>query len=261
VNAEPEEALSEPIDTDVVIETPEHVRFRHTLAGPTRRVLAYVVDTAIRIAAFGTLAVLAYIASPSKFSLLAGLADAVLWLSAFALEWGYFVVFETLMGGQTPGKRALQLRVVSSSGRPLGFVDSVLRNVLRAADFLPFGYALGFTIMAGDSKFRRLGDRVAGTLVVVEEKRKVDEPIPRLALPSPEELAAVPANLALSPAEIAAIELYFRRRPRLREARAEELAEIAVRAIAKRSGVRYRSPGRLLELLYYRAIGGAGGRP
>jgi uncharacterized RDD family membrane protein YckC len=251
---------SEPIDTDVVIETPEHVRFRHALAGPTRRVLAYAVDTVIRLAAFGVLAVLVYVGGAGSFPVLAGLADAALWLAAFALEWGYFVVFETLMNGQTPGKRALHLRVVSSSGRPLGFIDSVLRNVLRAADFLPLGYALGFATMAADPRFRRLGDRVSGTLVVVEEKRKVDEPIPRLRLPSPAELAAVPVTVMLLPTEIAAIELYLRRRPRLNEARAEELAELAVRPISKRSGVRYKAPGRLLEILYYRAIGGSGGR-
>jgi hypothetical protein len=64
----------------------------------------------------------------------------------------------------------------------------------------------------------------------------------------------------LLPTEIAAIELYLRRRPRLNEARAEELAELAVRPISKRSGVRYKAPGRLLEILYYRAIGGSGGR-
>jgi uncharacterized RDD family membrane protein YckC len=250
---------SEPIDTDVVIETPEHVRFRHALAGPTRRVLAYAVDTVIRLAAFGVLALLVYMGG-AGFPVLGGLADAALWLAAFALEWGYFVVFETLMNGQTPGKRALHLRVVSSSGRPLGFIDSVLRNVLRAADFLPLGYALGFAAMAADSRFRRLGDRVSGTLVVVEEKRKVDEPIPRLQLPSAAELAAVPVTVVLLPTEIAAIELYLRRRPHLNEARAEELAELAVRAISKRSGVRYKAPGRLLEILYYRAIGGPGGR-
>jgi uncharacterized RDD family membrane protein YckC len=258
VKAEFDGGAFEPIDTDVVLETPEHVRFRHALAGPSRRILAYVVDTLLRAVVLGLLAILFYaMGTGSPFH--GGVATAAMWLVGFALEWGYFVIFETLRNGQTPGKRALHLRVVSSSGRPLGFADSVLRNVLRAADFLPFGYALGFAAMVGDPRFRRLGDRVAGTLVVVEEKRTVDDTISRLDLPSPEELATVPAVVTLLPAEIAAIELYLRRRPRLREARADELAELAIEAISKRLGirVRYRAPGRLLEILYYRAIGGS----
>lgn len=250
----------EPLDTDVVLETPEHVRFRHALAGPTRRLLAYGIDAVVRVVAFAILGGLVYAGSAGRLQPRQGFLHGAMWIAAFAMEWGYFVIFETLMHGQTPGKRALRLRVVSSSGRPLGFVDSVLRNVLRAADFLPFGYALGFATMAGDPRFRRLGDLVAGTLVVVEDDRTVDAPIPRLRSPSAEELALVPADVTLLPMETTAIELYLRRRSRLSDIRADELAELAVRAISKRTGIRHHSPGRLLEILYYRTLGTPNGR-
>ncbi len=81
----------------------------------------------------------------------------------FILEWGYYVFFETTASGRSPGKRALSLRVVKEGGYPIGFIDSVLRNLLRGADFLPVGYVVGLFAMAGDARFRRLGDRVAGT--------------------------------------------------------------------------------------------------
>jgi uncharacterized RDD family membrane protein YckC len=263
VSEEPEaEAASrEPVDTTVVIETPEHVQFRHALAGPARRVIAYAVDTVTRllvVAAFGLLAMAAHLSTPSADQVERAMGG-VMWLLLFLAEWGYFVLFETLLDGQSPGKRLLGLRVVSATGRPLGFVDSVLRNVLRGADFLPMGYALGFAVMASDGKFRRLGDLLAGTLVVVEERRHVDDVLPKLAVPTEKELAALPAHVALLPPEREAIEHYLRRRPRLSESRAEELAELAARAIAGRSGVRYRSASRFLEILYFRALGGQRG--
>jgi hypothetical protein len=85
-----------------------------------------------------------------------GKASVGLWLLVlFVLEWGWNVLFETFWRGQTPGKRMLRLRVVRD-GYPVGFIDSVLRNLLRAADFLPVGYVLGLLAMAGDARFRRL---------------------------------------------------------------------------------------------------------
>ena len=66
----------------------------------------------------------------------------------FVLEWGYYVFFETTGDGRSPGKRALSLRVVKEGGYPIGFIDSVLRNLLRGADFLPVGYVVGLFTMA-----------------------------------------------------------------------------------------------------------------
>src|SRR4029079_7777418 len=92
---------------------------------------------------------------------------------------------------RSPGKRALSLRVVKEGGYPIGFIDSVLRNLLRGADFLPIGYLIGLFAMAADARFRRLGDRVAGTMVVVEERSRVAAPLTLAPPPTPAELDGI----------------------------------------------------------------------
>jgi hypothetical protein len=114
-------------------------------------------------------------------------------------------------------------------------------------------------VLASDSRFRRLGDFVAGTLVVAEHERTVESPISQLSPSTPKELARMPSHAVPSPQEVDAIELFLRRRPLLSEARADELAELAAESMARRFGVRYESASRFLELLYYRALGGPPG--
>jgi uncharacterized RDD family membrane protein YckC len=247
---------SEPLDTVVAIETPEHVRFRYVLAGPARRAAAYGLDGFLRIIVLLVLVFIASLGGVDVDSSASELAGGALWLVAFVLEWGYFVLFETLWEGQSPGKRWMRLRVVSASGRPLGFVDSVLRNVLRAADFLPGLYVLGGAVMSVDARFRRLGDFVGGTLVVAEDPREVEAPLARIAPPTANELAQLPPAAALSPSELRVVELYLRRRPYLSDERSEELSQLAVNAVAGRHGIRLESSRRWLELLYLRATGG-----
>jgi uncharacterized RDD family membrane protein YckC len=248
---------AEPLDTVVGIETPEHVRFRYVLVGPARRVAAYCLDGLVRGVVFLVFGLAASIGGVDIEGSLGGLTGGVLWLVLFALEWGYFVLFETLWDGQSPGKRWMRLRVVSASGRPLGFVDSVLRNVLRAADFLPAWYVLGGAVMAADARFRRLGDFVAGTLVVAEDPREVEGPLARIEPPTAKELARLPAAIALLPSEVRVVELYLRRRPHLSSERSEELSELAVDAVGSRVGIRIPASSRSLELLYLRATGGS----
>jgi uncharacterized RDD family membrane protein YckC len=247
----------EPLDTAVTIETPEHVRFRYMLAGPSRRLAAYALDTLVRGLVFAFFAIAGGLGRVGAGATLGGFTTGALFLIAFVIEWAYFVLFETLWNGQSPGKRWLGLRVVNASGRPLAFVDSVLRNVLRAADFLPAFYALGGAISAFDPRFRRLGDFVGGTLVIAEDRRAVDALLPRLPEPSPQELASLPASVVLLPSEVQAVELYLRRRPWLSNERSEELAELAIETIGKRLRLPRRSPSRLLEILYLRAHGGS----
>ena len=94
------------------------------------------------------------------------------WLGAlggilvFALFWGYYMVFEVTTNGQSPGKRALGLRVIKDGGYPIGFADSAIRNLVRVVDFLPFFYGAGLLAMLLNSNWKRLGDLAAGTLVV-----------------------------------------------------------------------------------------------
>jgi uncharacterized RDD family membrane protein YckC len=244
----------DPLDTAVVVETPEHIRFRYRLAGPVRRGAAYLIDLFLRLLVLFVFAIPAMLATASTPSDLSGFALGFVLVLAFILEWVYFVGFETLNHGQSPGKRLLGLRVVSNTGRPLGFVDSVLRNLLRAADYLPVFYALGFIVVAGDSRFRRLGDFVGGTLVVAEDRAGVDPPLTAFTAPTAAELAAIPAALELRPRDVEAIELFLRRRASYSAARAEELAAIAAAALLGDRAARFGSASRLLEVLYSRAV-------
>jgi len=241
------------LDTVAEIETPEHVRFRFNLAGPLRRGAAYAVDTFVRfgiITAFGLMAAIGGLVSGFESS---GYSGGVMLTLAFLLEWGYFVLLETLMGGQSIGKRAFGLRVVTRDGRPLGFTTSVLRNLLRAADFLPLAYALGFFVVSADRNFRRLGDLAAGTLVIAEPRRRAYSPV-KVQPPTPQELGSVPANVNLSRAELDAIELFLRRHGTLPPTREDELAEIIAPSLAERFNVRYRDASRFLALIYWKAI-------
>ncbi len=237
------------LDNTVDVATPEQVRFRFAVAGPTRRAIAYLIDLLIRGAIAGVLFALGVLLGIDRHG-----TTGVLLLAMFALEWGYYVACETLFGGSTLGKLALGLRVIKEGGYPITFVDSVLRNLLRAADFLPVGYALGLIVMTVDGHFRRLGDLVAGTLVVIEERGSIAAPL-TFAF-SAEELDELPPRPPLSPDELEAIELFLRRKQSLSLAREAELAQQLAPLLAARMGVPLGSDGsRFLALVYRRARG------
>lgn len=242
-----------PLDGVASVETPEHVEFRYQVAGPLRRALAWAIDLGVRIVLFGALAILASLGSAGGIELFEGFKMGLLLLALFFFEWGYFVLSEMLMDGRTLGKRALGLRVVTRAGLPIGFGDSVLRNLLRAADFLPFAYALGVICMALDGQFRRLGDLVSGTLVVFEARERMRDDVRIVPPPTPQELATLPERVMLSSDEIEALELFLRRAPELTTLRAHELAELVAPVLAARHGARYTDPTRFLALLYAKA--------
>jgi uncharacterized RDD family membrane protein YckC len=245
----------EPLDTTTEIETPEHVYFRYAIAGPARRGLAYLLDLLVRGVIALAAVFLGSIASFADVDKLKQASTGVQLLLLFALEWGYYVFFEVTANGRTPGKRALGLRVVTEGGSPLRFTDSFLRNLLRAADFLPMGYAVGLVVMGADARFRRLGDLAGGTLVVVEERRAVVAPFRIEPAATPAELRSIPQRLPLSADEREAITLFLRRSERLSPARAAELAEMVAPIFARRIDVRYRDPVRFLGLLHHRLHG------
>jgi uncharacterized RDD family membrane protein YckC len=91
-------------------------------------------------------------------------------LLVFAILWGYYIAFELLWNGQSPGKRVIGLRVVREGGRPITFVGSAIRNLVRIVDFLPALYGIGVLVMFVDRRSRRLGDLAGGTLVVKERR-------------------------------------------------------------------------------------------
>jgi uncharacterized RDD family membrane protein YckC len=245
------------LDTSIDVETPERVRFSFRLAGPSQRAAAYLIDLLVRLAVLMAVSVGAAVLGLFSGGALGGAGMGLVMLAFFVIEWGYYVVCERVMNGRSIGKRVLHLRVVRSDGLPIGFTESVLRNLLRAADFLPFGYALGVLVTAIDPCFRRLGDLAASTMVVVERRQPVLPAVEIRPAVQPRELEAIPQKPPLNQDEVEAIELFLRRVPDLNLSRGQELAELVAPVFANRMQLGYRNATRLLALLYHRARGGA----
>ncbi len=248
----------DPIDTDVAIETPEHIVFRHRIAGPARRMVAYLLDLMLCYGAVGALVamlvglVLGAAGSSDALEATLKVGAGVILLVMFAVQWVYFVVLEALRG-TTPGKMAMGLRVVTTSGRPIGFTAAALRNVLRAADALPAFYAVGVASMILSPRFQRLGDLVAGTIVIIPDHARVAAPLLLWPPARPDELDRLPARVTLDAEERTAIELFLRRSKALGPAREQELARMVVYQLEERFGFRVDDPARTLALLYDRA--------
>src|SRR5690606_20270846 len=141
------------LDTTLSIETPERVVFSHQLAGPAVRSAAYLLDLLLR-GLFVMIVVMSLSIGALATGELYGFEAGLVLVLFFTLEWGYFVLFDLLLSGSSPGKRAFGLRVIHESGRPLTPSESILRNLLRAADILPLFYAIGISAMCFDTKFR-----------------------------------------------------------------------------------------------------------
>lgn len=149
------------------LETPEAITVAYPVAGIGTRMVASLFDLLIwalldLVVIAGSLAL--YLAGTTSVAI-------ILYLTlSFLLFWGYFIVFEWLWSGQTPGKRRMHIRVIKYSGYPIGLLDSLIRNVVRIVDFLPSGYGVGVVTMFISTDSRRLGDYAAGTLVVKEHR-------------------------------------------------------------------------------------------
>jgi uncharacterized membrane protein SpoIIM required for sporulation/uncharacterized RDD family membrane protein YckC len=146
------------------IETPEHVVLDLEIAGIGSRALAAVLDMAILVGA--SLAVLLVVGILSGYGVRLGrVAPVLLAIGGFVIWNGYFILFEGLGRGQTPGKRIAGIRVVMDTGHPVTMSAAVARNLLRVADFLPPPYLIGLLLVAFHPRGKRLGDLVAGTIV------------------------------------------------------------------------------------------------
>lgn len=157
------------------IETPELVAIQFPVAGIGSRFLAVAADYLIQIIALVLLVLLIVLFAPASAdarasAISAKWAIAILFLVLFLLHWGYFALFEAFWNGQTPGKRLIGLRVIQQTGRPIGLFESMARNLLRVIDYLPAFYFAGAVTIFCTRRQQRLGDLVAGTLVVHERK-------------------------------------------------------------------------------------------
>jgi uncharacterized RDD family membrane protein YckC len=154
----------------LTIDTPEQVHLEFVLAGIGSRFMAAFLDSLIEAALYLILFLLTILWASSGF--LNGSRsvwwDAFVSLVVFCINWGYYAIFEALWKGQTPGKRWAKIRVIKDSGRPINAFEAISRNLIRFVDFLPFFYGVGVITMLLNAKHRRLGDYVAGTLVVHE---------------------------------------------------------------------------------------------
>jgi uncharacterized membrane protein SpoIIM required for sporulation/uncharacterized RDD family membrane protein YckC len=146
------------------VETPEHVTLDLEIAGVGSRALAALIDMLVLVgSALGVFIVLAIVAG---FGVTIGsIGGALLMLGGFAVWTGYFILFEGLRQGQTPGKRMVGIRVVSDTGNAVSLSAAAARNLLRIADFLPPPYLIGTLLVALHPRGKRLGDMVAGTVV------------------------------------------------------------------------------------------------
>jgi uncharacterized RDD family membrane protein YckC len=202
--------LSPPLDTRYQVETPEGIDLPLRPAGLMVRALAFSIDLGLRGLILGVLfIVLAFLGK-----LGAGLGSILL----FGVSWWYMVLFEVLNQGRSPGKQWMGLRVVHDDGTPIGWSASLLRNLLRFVDLLPFGYFLGAISCLQHPSFKRLGDLAAGTLVIYRE-----QPLTRPQLPDVQPRR--PA-FALTLPEQRAVLGFAERQGELSEARSHELASI-----------------------------------
>jgi uncharacterized RDD family membrane protein YckC len=221
----------------ILLSTPESVELEFLLAGIGNRTYALLVDYSILMAVFTAFWILSTVFGLGLFSVLeqqgGNYSWASLWIWAifillnFLLWNGYFILFETIWQGQTPGKRFAKIRVIRDDGRPIGLVQATLRSLLRSIDDTLF---IGMFFILFGKREKRLGDWAAGTIVIQEEAgdRKatltLSEKGTQLATQLPEL-----ANLSqLIPDDYAVVREYLLRRGKMAtKARSDKSMELA----------------------------------
>jgi uncharacterized RDD family membrane protein YckC len=225
----------------IVIRTPENIELNYALAGAGSRAAAYFIDILIMFFA-GQLFVnlLTY--------LLAGLmrvfAGSELWAGAvasllfFAVYNGYFIFFEWLLNGQTPGKRLLHIRVIQQGGYALRFFDTLVRNLLRVIDFIPLFYGVGLVSLLLSRYCQRLGDLVAGTLVVHQEPVATGSLLEDLPGASASDESISAAQLAVIPGDVfTLVSEFLGRRSELAPRPRQEIGAELVDLVRRTSGI------------------------
>src|SRR5512138_64035 len=151
------------------IQTPENVAFGYQVAGIGSRFLASLLDTLLIALLQIIVVVVATLVINAVEEFTAALSTWIIAIFSLILAifyWGYYVLFEMLWNGQSPGKRWVGLRVIRTDGTPITLSESLIRNLARLVDFFPVAYGVGIITMFIDKQSRRLGDLAAGTLVV-----------------------------------------------------------------------------------------------
>ena len=206
---------SSSYEQTVDVETPELVVLTYSIAGIGSRAMAAITDLLIVLAAsvlLGVVAVAVIAAGGfAGFNLGGSWGMAILVLVQFALLWGYYVLFEGLMDGQTPGKRLHRIRVVREGGYSVTFGASAVRNLIRVIDMQPlFLYLVGMISVLATRRGRRLGDIVAGTIVVREDARQA-APVQSATTPAANATQAAALHTQLSEDEFVVLSRFVER--------------------------------------------------
>ncbi len=258
------------LDTTIAVVTPENIAFDYQLAGPFRRLPAYLIDLVVRnglilviLIVMLLLGVLAQLPVPS--SLLATLFI----ISYFLISWFYGTVMETYFNGRTVGKWACGLRVICLDGRPIDGTRAVIRNLLRVADLAPYVALsqlddeippifliptgiIGLVSIICTRRMQRLGDLAAGTMVVVDE-RSWRLPVTKLDDPRVAALATfIPGDYRVSRTMARTLATYVERRAYLTPARRREVARTLAEPLLQRFEFRPDiDPDLLMVALYH----------
>jgi uncharacterized RDD family membrane protein YckC len=237
------------------IETPELVAIELPLAGIGSRFIALLVDYLIWGAGMALVYFLAFLLLPALYifnRISAQWAEAIVIFVFFLFNWGYFTLFEAFWNGRTPGKRVAKIRVIQRSGRSIGLVESMARNLVRYVDQLPFFYAVGVITMFVTRQHQRLGDLAAGTLVVRD--REPESPLwgdtgsrtftaqlfsGNVAIPEPHLAVTLPATgiAKLASNDLEVLEGFFSRRLDMSMATRQALARRIAAAVQAKSGL------------------------
>ncbi|HEY0153403.1 MAG TPA: stage II sporulation protein M [Longimicrobium sp.] len=216
-------------DRQVDVETPEHVAIGYQLADLGSRFTALLIDRLILLLAQAGVFLAAYLvwrSSGGSGSLFSGVGLAIAIAAYFVLQWGYFILYEGLRDGQTPGKRWMGLRVVQDGGYPVTLEGAAVRNLMRLIDVQPIPSCIvGGLAMTLHPQTKRLGDMAAGTVVVRDRGQR----IPEEAAPA----AAVHGPPRLSDKEFAALSMFVERRRDLDPAVRGQLARTLVARLAR----------------------------
>ena len=279
--------VDQPVtDTMLLVETPEKISFQYQLVGPFRRLVAYGLDLLFSLVGYTIVVILfsivfsiigAYTQGTiigSVISAIGQVAVAIVLIGYFLVYWFYGALMETWYNGQTLGKMITKHRVLSQNGHAIDAVQALLRNFFRLLDLFPFitfplvslsgGDSIpaiiptglfGLVTMALSGRFQRLGDLVAGTIVVVDERKWVPE-LASFTDPRVEQLAdELPSDFSPAQSMLRALADYVDRRRYLSPETNQDMAKGLAVQMLERFGLPMNTDyDLLLCAMYYNAF-------
>jgi len=237
--------------------SPEKVYLNINLAGVGSRFAACFIDgifqgllMALIIFSLALFAESSHIAAPKLDVKTTGLLGlAVISVIIFVISNGYFIFFETIWNGQTPGKRFIKIRVVQENGSSVTFLMVLIRNLLRIIDSLPFGYAVGIIAWLFSKRNQRLGDMAAGTIVIRESNETVPEVVDFEVVETPWAGVARLHIHEIGEDDFAVLKKYLLRRQNLKVSEAQDLEQNLAHFFSQKLGLCFEEIGTPAEFL------------